>query len=270
MSRSSARTWIAVAAVVTTLIGVTVAVWAFLKWLQRPLTAVPRVDLDRLAGSWYPIAGSPKVDRRLGPGEIVLSHQGLGLLDIDVAKHSSSGEVRKRVVALATDGGGVWKLDGGPLGRTLQVLALAPDYSACLLGSPDRSVAVILSRTRSLDRSLWRHFTDELARQDFATNKLRQVSGTRVRLSKPAEAPRKVASPESEGAEPKTSPDEGASKNGTPLEGKAPKKAPAKSEAKAKEKSSDKAVEPGKASEGAGARDTAKASSSPKASQGAK
>ena len=234
MSRSSARTWIAVAAVVATLIGVAVAVWAFLKWLQRPLTPVPRVDLDRLSGSWYPIAGSPKTDRKLGPGEITVAHQGLGLLDIELSKHSSSGESRKRIVALATDGGGVWKLDGGPLGRGLQVLALAPDYSACLLGSPDRSVALILSRSRSLDRSLWRYFTDELARQDFATNKLRQVSGTRVRLSKPAEAPRKIE-PEPAEASPKNGAEQPAkskAKQSAAAESKAPSDGPAPEPAK--------------------------------------
>lgn len=188
MSRSNARPLLTAAVIVGAILAIAVGIWAFLRWLRKPLTAVPRVDLDRLAGGWYPIAGSPRVDRKLAPGELTIAHQGLGLLDLDLAAHSAGGEERRRVVALATQGGAAWKLDGGPFGRALQVLALAPDYSACLLGSPDRSVAVVLSRTRTLDRTIWRYFFDELSRQDFKADALRQVSGTRIHLHQPVDA----------------------------------------------------------------------------------
>jgi len=183
MSRSSTRPYVIAFAVIAALIATAFAVWAFLRWLRRPLTPVPRVDLDRLGGTWYPIALSPAAHRRVAPGPLTVTHQGLGLLDITVNDHGGGGAQTRRIVALATEGGASIKLDSGPFGRSLAVLALAPDYSACLLGSPDRTVAVILARERTLDRTLWRFFRDELGRQDFRPDRLRQVSGTRVALA---------------------------------------------------------------------------------------
>jgi hypothetical protein len=141
---------------------------------------VPRVDLDRFAGTWHPIAGSAAVERRLGPTSLTVTHQGLGLLDLDLPLRATDRARRRRVVAMATAGGGVWKLDGGPLGRELAVLAIAPDYGSCLVGSPDRKVAVVLGRGRSVDGALWRAYREELGRQGFDGAGLRLGVGVRV------------------------------------------------------------------------------------------
>lgn len=183
MSKSSTRPYVIAFAIVAALLATAFAVWAFLRWLRRPLTPVPRVDLDRLSGTWYPIALSPSAHRRVAPGPLTVTHQGLGLLDIEVHDHGGGGEQARRIVALATEGGAQLRLDSGPFGRNLAILGLAPDYSACVLGSPDRGVALILARERTLDRTLWRYFRDELNRQDFRADRLRQVSGTRVALA---------------------------------------------------------------------------------------
>lgn len=168
MDRSTTRNAVLAVAAVATLAAIAVGIWALLRWLRRPLLPVPRVDLDRLAGTWQVVAGSPAVTRALGLAPLTLTSQGLGLLDLDLPLPGPARPPRRaRVIALASDGGGAWKLDGGPLGRELAVLALAPDYSSCVLGSPDRRRALVLSRAATVEPTLRRAYREELVRQGF-------------------------------------------------------------------------------------------------------
>jgi lipocalin len=182
MSRSSTKSWFVAFTVIAVFIALGSATWAFLLWLRKPLRPVPLVDLQRFAGPWFPIATSPRVDRRVAPGQILVTDQGLGLLEIEVPTRRAGAE-RQRCTVMTMDGGANWRLNGGPLGASLSVLALAPDYSACLLGSPDRTISLILSRSSSLDRTMWTYFMAELERQGFSAEGMRQVTGTRVALN---------------------------------------------------------------------------------------
>lgn len=172
------------AVAVTGLVG---AVWAILRWLRPELVPVPRVDLDQLAGSWHAIAALPASDRDAAPGEALrILHEGDGTLRINRLARSRNGTRPKEAIAVASEEGTRLRMSrGGGLGRQLVVLALTPTYDAVLIGSPDRRRAWMLSRSKSLPRSTWRHFRDELARQGFRSERLRQASGTRVRLEEP-------------------------------------------------------------------------------------
>lgn len=182
--RNSSGPWIAAAVIVAVGIAIGVGIWAFLRWLRKPLVAVPHVDLRRFSGTWHAIAAMPAADRRAAPGAAMrVVHLGGSLLQIAHLTRGSGGRKRPvRATALSDSTGAVLRLSrGGPLGRDLVVLALSPSYDACVVGSPDRRRAWILSRKSEISRELWRHFRDELARQGFNADKLRQAPGTRVR-----------------------------------------------------------------------------------------
>ena len=185
--RRSLSPWIAVAVGVFAIVGIVAGVWAFLRWLRPALVAVPRVDLDRLSGSWHTIAALPAHDRLAAPGEALrIHHEGAGSLRVNVLTRSRKGARPREALAIATDDGSRLRLSRGTgLGRELVVLSLTPSYDAVLIGSPDRRRAMMLSRSKSLPRATWRHFRDELARQGYTVDRLRQAPGTRVRLDEP-------------------------------------------------------------------------------------
>lgn len=185
--RRSVSPWavvLIVVAAVTAVAGLAAAVWAFTRWLRPKLVSVPSVDLDRLAGSWHAIAALPAAERDTAPGEALrILHEGGGALRINRLTRSRKGKKTREVLAMATESGTRLRLSaGGGLGRELRVLSLTPSYDAVLIGSPDRRRAWMLARSKAIPRATWRHFRDELARQGYATQRLRQAPGTRVRL----------------------------------------------------------------------------------------
>jgi apolipoprotein D and lipocalin family protein len=179
--RRSPNPWLVAAIVVASAAAVGVGIWAFLRWLRKPLAPVPRLDLDRFSGSWHTIAALPAAGRRFEPGSALrIRHDGGG--DLQIAHLTRGATSPRSAVATAADAGARLKVrGGGPLGRELVVLAVTPTYDACVVGSPDRRRAWILSRKTEIERPVWRHFRDELVRQGFSAERLRQAPGTRVR-----------------------------------------------------------------------------------------
>lgn len=182
--RRSIPPWVWVLVAIVSVAGIAAGVWALLRWLRPALTPVPYVDLDRLAGSWHAIAALPASDRDTAPGEALrILHEGEGELRISRLTRSRRGAKTREAIAMATDDGTRLRISrGGGLGRELAVLALTPTYDAVLIGSPDRRRAWLLARSKSLSRATWRYFRDELARQGYPVQRLRQAPGTRVRL----------------------------------------------------------------------------------------
>jgi len=132
-----------------------------------PVRAVDRLDIDRYAGQWHEIAHLPVSFQKKCVGDITATYslRRDGRISVSNACRIDSGE---RIVA-----DGVARPVAGEAGQ-LQVrfapdwlswvplvwadywvIALDPDYQWAVVGEPDRRYLWILSRSPSMDRTLF-------------------------------------------------------------------------------------------------------------------
>ncbi|MAN89767.1 MAG: lipocalin [Hyphomonadaceae bacterium] len=123
---------------------------------------VPSVDLDRYAGLWYEIARYPNGFERNCTGvtaEYGLNSDGTVSVTNTCFKGSLDGEktvAEGKARIVEGSGNSKLKVKFAPAWVPFAegdywVLALEPDYSAALVGSPDGKYLWILSRTAQLD-----------------------------------------------------------------------------------------------------------------------
>jgi apolipoprotein D and lipocalin family protein len=128
---------------------------------RTPVRAVASVDLDRYAGDWFEIARFPNRFQRRCTGNVTATYARRpdGRLDVINRCGTADGRIEARGVARAVDGTGArLKVRFAPallsflpfVWGDYWVLALAPDYSWAVVGSPDRGYLWILSRTPAL------------------------------------------------------------------------------------------------------------------------
>jgi apolipoprotein D and lipocalin family protein len=148
--------------------------------------AIDTVDLARYAGRWYEVArfanqfqddcvaGTMANYTLLPNGEVQVINQ---CLKADGSTKLAEGRAR-----LAERGGPTSKLEVRFAPRILSripyvwgdywVLNLTEDYSAALVGTPDRKYLWILSRTPVLEPSIYDRMVASATRQGFAVNRL--------------------------------------------------------------------------------------------------
>ena len=152
-------------------------------------TAVPKLDLNRLMGSWYELAHLPsKRERRCLADSSVLyaldykagtfqmgtfCRLKTGMQDVwnanGQADKAKSGRLRlSRLVFLHTQ---YW------------VLATAPDFSWTLVGAPNHKSLALLSRSATLAPAVYADLLRQAAAQGFPTQKLITVSQHEAVLS---------------------------------------------------------------------------------------
>ncbi|TYT26626.1 lipocalin family protein [Luteimonas viscosa] len=156
---------------------------------QEPAT-VARVDLARYMGTWYEIARLPM---RFEPEDAtdISAHYALqddGKVEVRNRMRRNC-EVEEAVgEASAVDDSGS-RLEVSFLPEGLRwipftrgdywILALAPDYSVSLVGSPDRRYLWLLSREPRLDETTRTHYLALAERQGFDLTRLIHTPHTR-------------------------------------------------------------------------------------------
>jgi apolipoprotein D and lipocalin family protein len=164
---------------------------------QAPVTPVAEVDLARYAGRWYEVARFPNRFQAMCAGETTADYDLL-----------PDGQVRV-VNACRRSDGGMTRAEGrarlaqpeGPSSRLkvrfapallsflpmvwgdYWILDLTADYSAALVGSPNRDYLWVLSRTPQLDEATYQRMVAAAAAQGFDVARL-------MRSETPATRPR--------------------------------------------------------------------------------
>ncbi|MBB5036835.1 lipocalin family protein [Prosthecobacter dejongeii] len=149
-----------------------------------PLATVPEVNVQRYAGHWYEQFRLPNSFQKDGASAeaqyTLLPDQSLRVVNTETRADgrqktatgratavSGSSNARLRVkfeglasLAPAAEEGNYW------------ILQLAPDYSAALVGTPDRNYLWLLSRQANLPDSTRQKYADEARRLGFNTTRL--------------------------------------------------------------------------------------------------
>lgn len=123
--------------------------------LTPAVKAVPKVDLQRYAGTWYEIASYPMVFQRQCVGDTTanyaLREDGTVTVTNRCRTDSSFAEVTGK--AWAVEGSGKARLKVSffwPFRSDYWVIGLDPDYRWAVVGNPNRKYLWLLSRTPKL------------------------------------------------------------------------------------------------------------------------
>ena len=133
-----------------------------------PVTAVPSVDLDRYAGTWFEAARFDNRFQRSCAGDVTATYNRRpdGRLDVINRCRRADGSVTSaRAIARVPDAGTVAKLKVRFAPAALSwlpmvwadywIIGLADDYSWAVVGTPDRKYLWILSRTPALEVAVY-------------------------------------------------------------------------------------------------------------------
>lgn len=146
-----------------------------------PLRTARAVDLNRYAGRWYEIARLPnsfqRDDSRATADYSVQSDGAVRVLNTEyrpdgstkiatgaatVVPGSSGSRLRVKFAGLAA-------LVPVPPEGNYWIIALAPDYSAALVGTPDRRFLWLLARRADASTATRKRYLDLARREGFAT-----------------------------------------------------------------------------------------------------
>lgn len=126
-----------------------------------PLPSVPKVDLDRFMGDWYVIANIPTFVEK-GAIDAIEHYERKpdGSIFIRFTYEKEGSSERKQLTAtgfVVPDGTGAnWRVQFiWPIKMPYQVIALADDYSHCVVGVPNREYLWIMARTPKMQDSAY-------------------------------------------------------------------------------------------------------------------
>jgi len=149
------------------------------------LQAVPTVDLQRYAGTWYEIARLPNAFQKNCAGDVTatytLDSDGIEVVNRCRNENGEIIEARGRA-RLADKNGPTSKLEVRFAPAFLSwlpfvwgdywVIDLAPDYSYAVVGEPSRKYLWILSRVKMLEEATLNHIRERLRQQGYDAGKL--------------------------------------------------------------------------------------------------
>jgi apolipoprotein D and lipocalin family protein len=157
---------------------------------DKPLEVVPSVDLQRYAGTWYEIARLPNRFQKDCVGDVSATYRLLedGRLEVVNACREADGSMKKAagVARLANKSGPTSKLEVrfapgwlswiGAVWGDYWVIDLAPDYSASLVGSPDRKYLWVLARTPRIDDAVYDGLLEKAKSQGFDVSRMQKTA----------------------------------------------------------------------------------------------
>jgi apolipoprotein D and lipocalin family protein len=150
---------------------------------QPLLRTAAAVDLNRYAGRWFEIARLPSFFQRDDSRATAdYAVQADGTVRVVNTEHRPDGTTRIAIgaaTAVAESGGsrlrvkftGLAALAPVPHEGNYWIIALAPDYSVALVGTPDRRFLWLLARRSNLSPAIRQRYLDFAKREGFASEK---------------------------------------------------------------------------------------------------
>ncbi len=144
-----------------------------------PLRTVARVELDRYLGTWFEIASYPQRFQRdctATKATYSLDDDGDIVVENQCRKHTLDGKLdtakgRARVVDASTNA----KLEVSffrPFWGDYWIIDLGAQYEYAVVGHPSREYLWILSRTPTLDPTVYAGILERLVAQGYDTSRL--------------------------------------------------------------------------------------------------
>lgn len=147
--------------------------------IGQTVTALPSVDLNRFAGSWYEIASLPSKREKgciadttdlIALGD---KRDRLTLVNSCHAKNDYTNVRNADIKVQKNSGGGKLKVTYiWPFSDKVWVLGLEPNYQWVLLGSPNHKALRVLARTRSLGPDVLSEIRQKATSEGYPTDKL--------------------------------------------------------------------------------------------------
>ena len=148
----------------------------------------PDVDIDRYLGRWYELARYPDRAERRCTANVVVHYTPRvdGSLDVRNTCTTAEGAIEARGVARrAADHGPVSKLEVRFAPAIFSfvpgawedhwILYVAPDYSAAVIGTPDRKMLWLLARTPDVDMPTFARLVDAARAQGYDVDRLERT-----------------------------------------------------------------------------------------------
>ena len=161
---------------------------------RAPLRVVPQLDYQRYSGTWYEIARLPFRYQKDCASDVTATYAPRpdGRITVTNRCVQANGTVQEATgVARRVDGQppSVLKVRFAPAVLSFlpmvwgdyQVIALGPDYDYALVGTPDRSLMWILSRTPQMDSAVYTTLTAQAQAQGFNVAALIRTRHTLLR-----------------------------------------------------------------------------------------
>ena len=162
---------------------------------EQPVTTVSYVDLARYSGTWFEIGRLPnRFQSDCIGATAVYGLRDDGAVSVvntcyrdDGSMRSIEGKAEVRDEAtnakLQVKFNGFWfKLFSWLIKADYWVIDLAEDYSYAVVGTPNRDYLWILSRSRTLDDTTYRHITARVAEQGFDADRIVRTAVPEARI----------------------------------------------------------------------------------------
>lgn len=160
--------------------------------LVPPLTALPKVNLQRYSGTWYEIARLPNWFQKKCAGDVTANYTLLddGTIEVVNSCRKANGRITQAtgLAKQAAEDGPNTKLKVRFAPKLLSflpfvwghywIIDLAPDYSYAAVGEPDRKYFWILARTPTMDETTFQSILDRMRRQGYDLTGLIRTSHT--------------------------------------------------------------------------------------------
>ncbi|MGV3662309.1 MAG: lipocalin family protein [Prosthecobacter sp.] len=151
---------------------------------QRPMRTVGQVNLSRYAGHWYEISRLPNTfqrdDSRATADYTAQQDGSIRVVNTEYRPDGSTRTATGRATAVSGSNGarlrvkfeGLAALVPAAVEGNYWIIALEPDYSVALVGTPDRKFLWLLSRGANISPSTKERYLRRAREEGFDTAKL--------------------------------------------------------------------------------------------------
>ncbi len=147
--------------------------------MSQTLQTVPNVDLKKYSGKWYEIASFPQLFQKgcnCTTAEYTLTDKDYVIVENRCNKGSISGKqsyIKGKAFVVKNSGNAKLKVQFfWPFKGKYWIIDLADDYSYAVVGHPNRKYLWILSRTPTLNETLYQQIILRVKEKGFDVTKI--------------------------------------------------------------------------------------------------
>lgn len=151
--------------------------------VSQTLQTVPFVDLNKYAGKWYEIASFPQRFQKgcnCTTATYTLSDKGFVVVENRCNKDSVTGKIsyiKGKAFVVKNSGNAKLKVQFfWPFRAKYWIIDLADDYSYAVVSHPNKKYLWILSRTATLDQSIYNGILNRLKEKGFDLSLLKTTT----------------------------------------------------------------------------------------------